>query len=139
MLEEKPLHQLETQFEGFPRTSFHPKTSTFRRQHELSTFAVIPLWNEHRNIIVKIFLWVLLSLTILGLKQKGWTMMTQGMSNQSSCNIESHPSKLDFALQNSSIGDELLWKILCHVVNSSWLSIMLNLLNNNYSLSYLFE
>jgi hypothetical protein len=29
------------------------------------------------------------------------------MSNQLSCNIESHPSKLDFALQNSSVGDEL--------------------------------
>jgi hypothetical protein len=31
MLEGKPLYQLEAQFEGFPRTSFHPKTSTFRR------------------------------------------------------------------------------------------------------------
>ena len=27
VLEGKPLHQLETQFEGFPRTSFYPKTS----------------------------------------------------------------------------------------------------------------
>ena len=31
VLEGKPLHQLETQFEGFLRTSFYPKTSTFRR------------------------------------------------------------------------------------------------------------
>ena len=31
VLEGKPLHQIETQFEGFPRTSFYPKTSTFRR------------------------------------------------------------------------------------------------------------
>jgi hypothetical protein len=30
--------------------------------------------------------------------------MSQVMSNQSSCNIESRPSKLDFALQNSSLG-----------------------------------
>ena len=43
VLEEKPHHQLETQFEGFPRTSFYPKTSTFRRQYELSPFAVMPL------------------------------------------------------------------------------------------------
>jgi hypothetical protein len=28
---EKPLHQLEAQFKGFPRMSFCPKTSTFRR------------------------------------------------------------------------------------------------------------
>ena len=91
-----------------------------------SLFPIMPFWNEHRNIIVKIFLQVLLSLTILGLKQKEWRMTTQGMSNQSPCNIESHPSKLDFALQNSSVGDELLWKILCHVANSSWLSLPLN-------------
>jgi hypothetical protein len=31
VLEGKPLHQLETPFEGFPRTSFCPKTSTFGR------------------------------------------------------------------------------------------------------------
>ena len=31
VLERKPLHQLEIQFEGFSRTSFCPKTSTFRR------------------------------------------------------------------------------------------------------------
>ena len=31
VLEGKPLHQFETRFEGFPRTSFCPKTSTFRR------------------------------------------------------------------------------------------------------------
>jgi hypothetical protein len=31
MLERKPLHKFETQFEGFPRTSFCPKTSTFER------------------------------------------------------------------------------------------------------------
>ena len=31
VLEGKPLHQLEAQFKGFPRTSFHPKESTFRR------------------------------------------------------------------------------------------------------------
>ena len=31
VLEGKPLHQLEAQFEGFPWTSFYPKTSTFRR------------------------------------------------------------------------------------------------------------
>ena len=31
VLEGKPLHQLETQFKGFPRTSFYPKTSTFGR------------------------------------------------------------------------------------------------------------
>jgi hypothetical protein len=29
--EEKPLHQLEAQLEGFPRTSFCPKVSTFGR------------------------------------------------------------------------------------------------------------
>ena len=29
VLEEKTLHQLETQLKGFPRTSFYPKTSTF--------------------------------------------------------------------------------------------------------------
>ena len=29
VLEGKLLHQLEAQFEGFPRTSFCPKTSTF--------------------------------------------------------------------------------------------------------------
>ena len=29
VLEGKPLHQLETQFEGFPWTSFCPKTNTF--------------------------------------------------------------------------------------------------------------
>jgi hypothetical protein len=31
MLEGKPLHQLETQFKGFPRMSFCPKASTFGR------------------------------------------------------------------------------------------------------------
>ena len=31
VLKGKPLHQLEIQFEGFPRTSFCPKTSIFRR------------------------------------------------------------------------------------------------------------
>ena len=31
MLEGKPLHQLEAQFEGFSRTSFCPKASTFER------------------------------------------------------------------------------------------------------------
>ena len=31
VLEGKPLHQLEAQFEGFLRTSFCPKTSTFGR------------------------------------------------------------------------------------------------------------
>ena len=31
VLEGKPLHQLKTQFEGFPRTSFYPKISTFGR------------------------------------------------------------------------------------------------------------
>jgi hypothetical protein len=31
VLEGKPLHQLETQFEGLPRMSFYPKTSTFGR------------------------------------------------------------------------------------------------------------
>ena len=31
VLEGKPLHQLETQFKGFPRTSCCPKASTFRR------------------------------------------------------------------------------------------------------------
>ena len=31
VLEGKPLHQFETQFEGFPRMSFYPKTSTFGR------------------------------------------------------------------------------------------------------------
>ena len=126
VLEGKPLHQFKTQFEGFPMTSFCPKTSTFRRQHEVSPFPVMPLWNEKRYIIVKIFLRVLLSLTIPSLKQKGWTMMTQGMSNQPSCNIELHPSKLDFALQNSSVGDELLWRILCHVAKLFWLSLPLS-------------
>jgi hypothetical protein len=29
--EGKPLHQLEAQLEGFPRTSFYPKASTFQR------------------------------------------------------------------------------------------------------------
>ena len=43
VLEGKPLHQLETQFEGFPRTSFYPKTSTFGRYHKLSPFVVMPL------------------------------------------------------------------------------------------------
>ena len=43
VLEGKPLHQLETQFEGFPRMSFYPKTSTFGTQHELSPFAMMPL------------------------------------------------------------------------------------------------
>ena len=31
VLEEKPLHQFETQFKGFPRMSFCPKISTFGR------------------------------------------------------------------------------------------------------------
>jgi hypothetical protein len=31
VLEGKTLHQLEAQFEGFPRTSFYPKASTFER------------------------------------------------------------------------------------------------------------
>ena len=31
VLEGKPLHQLETYFKGFPRTSLCPKTSTFGR------------------------------------------------------------------------------------------------------------
>jgi hypothetical protein len=53
-------------------------------------------------------------------------MTTQGMSNQSSCNTESHPSKLDFTLQNPSLWDGLFLKILCHVANSSWLSLPLN-------------
>ena len=43
VLEGKPLHQLEMQFEGFPRMSFYPKTSTFGRQYEISPFAVMPL------------------------------------------------------------------------------------------------
>ena len=43
VLEGKPLHQVETQFEGFPRTTFCPKASTFGRQHELSLFVIIPL------------------------------------------------------------------------------------------------
>ena len=43
VLEGKPLHQLETQFEGFPRMSFCPKASTFSKQHELSLFVIIPL------------------------------------------------------------------------------------------------
>jgi hypothetical protein len=53
---------------------------------------------------VKIFLWVFLSLTILGLKQKEQRMTTPGMSNQSSSNIESHPSKLDFGLAKFKLG-----------------------------------
>ena len=65
------------------------------------------------------------------MKQKKWRMTTQGMSNQLSCNIESHShmrvlsSKQDSALQNSSVGDELLWKILCHVANLSLLFLPL--------------
>jgi hypothetical protein len=31
VLEGKPLHQREAQFKGFPRTSFYPKASTFKR------------------------------------------------------------------------------------------------------------
>ena len=38
VLERKPLHQLETQFEGFPRMSFYPKTSTLGDNIELSPF-----------------------------------------------------------------------------------------------------
>ena len=102
VLEGKPLHQPEMQFEGFPRMSFCPKTSTSRRWLELSPFAIIyicfckkkkemmPLWNELRDIIVKLFLQVFLSLTISGLKQKKWMIQTQGTTNQSSGNIESH-------------------------------------------------
>ena len=80
-------------------------------------FSVMPLWSEHRNIILNIFLRVFLSLTISILEQKEWTMMTQGMSNKSSCNIESHPSKLDFALQNSSWGIDFPKNISCNVAN----------------------
>jgi hypothetical protein len=46
----------------------------------------------------------------------------QGISNQSSCNIESYPSKFNSTLQNSSLGDGLLLKILCHLANF-WLSL----------------
>jgi hypothetical protein len=31
VMEGKPLHQLEVQLEGFPKTSFYPKASTFER------------------------------------------------------------------------------------------------------------
>jgi hypothetical protein len=33
---------------------------------------MLSLWNEHRDIIVKIFLRVFLSLTFIGLEQKEW-------------------------------------------------------------------
>jgi hypothetical protein len=49
-------------------------------------------------------------------------MTMQDMSNQSFCNIESHPSRFNFAMQNSSLGDVLLLKVLCHVANF-WLSL----------------
>jgi hypothetical protein len=50
----------------------------------------VPLRSEHRGIIIKIFLWVYLSLTIPGLEPRERRMTIQGMSNQSLCNIESY-------------------------------------------------
>jgi hypothetical protein len=48
VLEGKPIHQFEAQLESFPWTSFCPKTSTFKRYHELAPSAVMPLWIECR-------------------------------------------------------------------------------------------
>jgi hypothetical protein len=61
----------------------------------------------------------------------------QGMSDQSSSNIESYPSKFNSALQNSSLGHGLVLKILCHVAIFCclYLLAMLNLLNYNHALS----
>jgi hypothetical protein len=73
---------------------------------------------------VKIFLWVFLSLTIAGLKQKERRMTMQAMSNQSSCNIESHPSKLYFATK-FKLGIDFPKNTSCHVVKLSWLSLPL--------------
>ena len=84
----------------------------------------MPLWNEHRNIIVRIFLRVFLSLTIAGLKQKERRMTMQGRSNQSSCNIESHPSKPDF-IAKFKLGIDFSKNISCHVAKLFWLSLPL--------------
>ena len=50
--------------------AFFPKTSTFRRWHGWSTFCLIARVNKHRDIIVRIFFRVFLSLTISDLEQK---------------------------------------------------------------------
>jgi hypothetical protein len=44
-------------------------------------------------------------------------MTTPGMSNQSSRNIESYPSKLNSVLQKFKLGGRASLKILCHVAN----------------------
>ena len=76
MLEGKPLHQLECNWKVYQGWAPVLKQA-LSGDNEFSPSVVIPLWNKPRNITVKIFLWVFLSLTILGLKQKEWRMTTQ--------------------------------------------------------------
>jgi hypothetical protein len=85
---------------------------------------VLPLWNEHRVINVKIFLRVFLSLTLPGLEEKIEGMTNTGMSNQSLCNIESHSSNLDFC-KIQAWGIHFHNNISCHVATLSWLSLPL--------------
>jgi hypothetical protein len=65
VLEGKPLHQITSW--RFPKD----KLSVLKQAHpnmSVYLFATLPLWNEHRDIIMKIFLWVFLPLTFLGLE-----------------------------------------------------------------------
>jgi hypothetical protein len=65
VLEEKPLHQIA--FWRFPKD----KLSVLKQEHpnmSVHLSATLPLWNEHRDIIVKIFLRVFFPLTFLGLE-----------------------------------------------------------------------
>jgi hypothetical protein len=85
---------------------------------------VLPLLIEHRIIIVEIFLWVFLSLTLPGLEQKIKGMTNVGISNQSLCNIELLSSNLDFC-KSQAWGMCFDRYISCHIVISSWLSLHL--------------
>jgi hypothetical protein len=67
----------------------------------------LPLLSDHRNIVAKIFPSGIFVANHFKLKTTRQRMATQGMSNQSSCNIELYPSKLNFALQNPSLGEGL--------------------------------
>jgi hypothetical protein len=75
---------------------------------------------------------------VLFFRKSGMTMTAPGMSNQSSCNTKSYPSKLNSALQNSSLGicfSEKSYAMLLIHLGCFYLQAMLNLLNNNHALS----
>jgi hypothetical protein len=121
VLEEKPLHKGTSW--RFPKDKLSVLNQALSRSyHECSLSVTLPLWNEHRVIIVKIFLQVFLSLTFPGFEQKD--------QRNDKCKVcpTNHYATLIYIqswfLQNSSLGDILPKNISCHVA-TLWLSLPL--------------